>query len=220
MEIEHGLYNSSSERLSSKDVFRDLAKRNVIMLGPPGAGKTTLIQSIKDYYTAVNYISVGDISRNLNQNSDMGRRIKTLHSVTPPSPWPAELVLDLVASAMINCNQSGFFLDGMPRKIDEALLLKSFLSTSEIKIDLILELYVDSITALQRINSRLKSGSNARVECLDHYNIRLDQYFKNIDAIINILRDHNIKYCFIDTGRCSIEDILAELEGFLRHAFI
>lgn len=187
--------------------------KNVILLGPPGAGKTTLMDEVIKMTPSANYISLGEISRSVDPTSQLGARITMLHATR--QPWPADLVVDMVMPHVLNCPR-GFVLDGVPRKTDEALALLEALSYNGIPVDLILHLDATEGICLSRVQERLiaQDSSNARPEKMDHYLARYRLQQESMDGVLGTLQGAGPNYHFIDTTNLSPEDVLMDLASF------
>lgn len=196
-----------------KEGLNTFSKKNVILLGPPGAGKTTLISEVIDIAPGTNYISLGEISRSIDPVSSLGERISILHATR--QPWPADLVVDMVMPHILNSSK-GFVLDGVPRKIDEALALLEALSLNGVRIDLVLHLDAAEETCLARIQERLLSQTpdNARPEKMDHYLARYRLQQGNMNGVLSTLEGLDANYYFINTTNLSPENVLTDLAGF------
>src|SRR4030042_5891555 len=116
---------------------------NLILLGPPGAGKGTQARMIIERYH-IPQISTGDILRKaVKDETDLGRRAKTFMD-------QGQLVSDEVVIGIIDqrlrasdCNP-GFILDGFPRTIAQAEALQSILPKMGKSIDHVINIEVDT----------------------------------------------------------------------------
>ncbi len=91
------LLNNMSEQRSSRtpfetmnddEVLAQIAKMNIILLGIPGAGKTTLSEELVKRHADVDYISLGDISRNLARGSPEQQYLEQLFQSEAPTGDP------------------------------------------------------------------------------------------------------------------------------------
>lgn len=135
-------------------------KMNIVLFGPPGAGKGTQAARLKDEFELV-HISTGDILRNeIEKNSPLGNKAQTFMD-------KGELVPDEVVIGMIeNClnehkDAKGFIFDGFPRTTEQAQALDTLLQKHDTEIDSMLSLEVDDEELVSRIVQRGKDSGRA-----------------------------------------------------------
>lgn len=126
---------------------------NIILLGPPGAGKGTQAKKIQEYYS-LPHISTGDILReNINNNTNLG--IKAKSYMSRGELVPDELLITLIRDRLSkNDCSAGFMLDGYPRTIPQADALQMILTESNKKIDAVLNISVDDRELIRRLSGR------------------------------------------------------------------
>lgn len=137
---------------------------NIILLGPPGAGKGTQAKKIQEYYS-LPHISTGDILReNINNNTGLG--IKAKSYMSRGELVPDELLITLIKDRLSkkDCNE-GFMLDGYPRTIPQADALQMILTESGKKLDVVLNISVDDNELIKRLSGRrmCKCGASFHV---------------------------------------------------------
>jgi len=126
---------------------------NIVLLGPPGAGKGTQAKQIAETF-AIPHISTGDMFRaNLKAETELGKLAKSYMD-------KGELVPDSVTIAMVedrlgkeDCN-AGFLLDGFPRNTEQAAALKEVLTKLGKSVDLALNIAVESSELIGRLTGR------------------------------------------------------------------
>ena len=130
---------------------------NIILFGPPGAGKGTQAKFLCKKYNLF-HISTGEILRNeVEKNSILGKSVReTIESGMLVTDEVILEILRIVMDKDQGDNLSGYLFDGFPRNIDQANLLSDLLDSQEIKIDCILLIEVDEPILLERILSRKK----------------------------------------------------------------
>ena len=131
-----------------------ITKRNIVLLGPPGAGKGTLSEILlKDENLA--HVSTGDIFRaEMGRGSELGKLAKSY--IDSGKLVPDEVVADMVAGKLLSAEcANGFLLDGFPRTIRQAELLESALSKAGKKLDAVVLFDTPEELLLQRLTSRL-----------------------------------------------------------------
>jgi adenylate kinase len=111
-----------------------MAGKNVVLFGPPGAGKGTQAAQLKDFLT-VPHISTGDMFRyHIKNSTELGKTAKSFSD-------RGKLVPDEVTIAMVRDRLSkddvkkGFLLDGFPRSVPQAEALDKILSSLAMRLD-------------------------------------------------------------------------------------
>jgi adenylate kinase len=126
---------------------------NLILLGPPGAGKGTQAERIGASYS-IPHISTGDIFReNLRQGTELG--IKAKGYMDRGELVPDALVIDIVKDRLDSPDcRDGFILDGFPRTVAQADALKGILAAMGMPIDHVLNIQVPSDVVVKRLTAR------------------------------------------------------------------
>ena len=130
---------------------------NLVLFGPPGAGKGTQSQKIVDKYNLV-HLSTGDIFRfNIKNQTELGALAKSYMD-------KGELVPDEVTIQMLkaevekNATAGGFIFDGFPRTIPQAEALDALLTAMNTSITLMVSLEVPEEELLKRLLLRGKDS--------------------------------------------------------------
>lgn len=134
-----------------------IKKKNLVFLGPPGAGKGTLSEVlIKE--TGISHISTGNILRaEIKNETELGKKAKGF--VSSGALVPDELVADMVGEWLgkDECGK-GFILDGFPRTVKQAELLEQALKKIGKKLDCVVYFKAGEELLLKRLTARLTCG--------------------------------------------------------------
>jgi adenylate kinase len=125
----------------------------IMLLGPPGSGKGTQSQKIKENYK-IPAISTGDILReNLDKNTPLG--LKARRYMLAGELVPDDLIIDIVEDKLESADtKKGFLLDGFPRTLAQATKLDAYLEKNDKRLEKVFYLRVDKDILVKRIAGR------------------------------------------------------------------
>ena len=158
---------------------------NVILFGPPGAGKGTQAKYIIEKYKAVQ-ISTGDMLREAVQSgSELGITVKEI--IENGDLVSDDIIMSIIAERIEKQDcMNGFILDGFPRTLNQAKELDKLLELKNMDIDHIIEISVDENLLVSRIENRATESKNIRND--DNANVlknRIIIYKKDTLPVLN-----------------------------------
>jgi adenylate kinase len=136
---------------------------NIILLGPPGAGKGTQAKILVEDRGMVQ-LSTGDMLRAAKTSgTEMGNKVATV--MDAGQLVTDEIVIGLIAEKLDDDAAGGFIFDGFPRTLAQADALGSLLNSKGASLDYVIEMQVDDEALVSRITARSTCGS-----CGEGYN--------------------------------------------------
>lgn len=191
---------------------------NIILLGPPGAGKGTQAKSLESE-RGLKQLSTGDMLRAaVASGSEIGRQAQAVMDA-------GHLVSDDIMVRMIaerieqpDCAH-GFILDGFPRTVPQAEALDRMLAEKGKQLDAVIEIGVDEAALLKRIETRIaqtpedERRADDSAETLEK---RLDVYREQTAPILPYYRDRGLLRT-VD-GMASIDDVARAIDAILKES--
>ena len=185
---------------------------NLILFGPPGAGKGTQARYLVKKLNAFQ-ISTGDMLRNeIQKNSEIGKTI--INDINDGKFVNDEIVDNLIKNVLFDPQKKGkLIFDGYPRSISQAKNLDLLLNSSNQKIDFIFFLNVNKETIIKRIEKRkiLEKRTD------DDSNIilkRYDTYMETTKPVLDFY-SNNANFYEID-GTLEIDQITSKINDILQ----
>jgi adenylate kinase len=187
---------------------------NVILLGPPGAGKGTQAQILQEKYGLVQ-LSTGDMLRaEVASGSALGKQAKKV--MDAGELMPDDIMVEIIANRIVRPDcADGFILDGFPRTTAQAEALDRMLAAKGLSLDHVIEVSVDDAILLDRIRSRI--AQNAGVARSDDnaetLKARLAVYHEQTAPILPFYRKSG-RLETVD-GMRSIAEVTGQIEAIL-----
>ena len=177
---------------------------NLVLFGPPGAGKGTQAARLVEKYHLV-HLSTGDIFRsNIKEGTDLGELAKSY--IDKGALVPDEVTIGMLeAEVNSNSNAKGFIFDGFPRTSAQAEALDAFLSSKDTEVSSMLALEVDENELITRLLERGKSSGRADDQDPGIIKNRI-QIYENETAVLKTYYANQNKFFGIE-GVGSIESI-------------
>ena len=184
---------------------------NLILFGPPGAGKGTQAKLICDLFN-LKQISTGDLLRNeVRKKTDIGKIID--ETISKGDFATDEIVNELIKNVVFDpIKKNKLIFDGYPRSLNQAKNLDLLLNSSNQKIDYIFFLNVKKDTIIKRIEKR-KILEKRADDNLNTILKRYDTYMETTKPVLDFYKKDS-GFNEID-GNQEIGDIFIEIKGIL-----
>lgn len=210
---------------------------NIILMGPPGAGKGTQAVVIADEYH-IPHISTGDMFREaIAQGTELGKKAKAI--IEAGGLVPDELTIDLVKERLSKADcKNGYLLDGFPRTIPQAEALAKMGPEIGRAVNLVINIDTPNEILLDRIAGRRvcpKCGASYHIHNMkplkegicdrcgssliqrkddnpESFKVRLDSYFKQTAPLLDYYKGSNLLYSFDGSiGKEKLHDAVCAL---------
>ncbi|MDR1338643.1 MAG: adenylate kinase [Prevotellaceae bacterium] len=183
---------------------------NIVLFGPPGAGKGTQALKLVEKYNLL-HLSTGDILRaEMKKNSPLGQKVKSL--IEKGELVPDETVIELIREKLnSNKDAAGFIFDGFPRTVEQAKSLDEMLSRESLDIALMLTLEVEEEELISRILLRGQNSGRADDSNPDIIKNRIKVYNEQTSPVAEYYKKQG-KHASVD-NMGTIENTFAQLEA-------
>ena len=169
---------------------------NLILFGPPGAGKGTQADFLINKYNIVQ-ISTGDMLREeVKLGTELGKAAKSI--MDKGNLVSDEIIISMIEKRIIKPDcKNGFILDGFPRTLQQAIDLDNILNKLNINIDKVIEINVEENVLLERITKRAleskltRDDDNSeilknRIVVYKKDTLPVLKYYKNLNKLYSI----------------------------------
>jgi adenylate kinase len=211
--IGYGLdYNNLGRNLASIYKITQQKMTNIVLFGPPGAGKGTQATLLKEKYGLI-HISTGDVFRyNIKNKTALGMLAKSY--MDDGNLVPDEVTINMLEAEVDKTpNAKGFIFDGFPRTSSQAEALDAFLAKKGEIIDGMVALEVPEDLLVERLLERGKTSG--RTDDQDEEKIR--NRFNEYNTKTAVLKDYYAKQnkYFGADGVGSIDEITVRLSDII-----
>ena len=184
---------------------------NIVIFGPPGAGKGTQSNLIVKNFK-LHQLSTGELLRKeIKNNTKLGKQISSI--INAGNLVSDEIVSDLIEKYISDEEyKNKLIFDGYPRNLIQVKNLNYLLKKNNQNIDIVLKLSVSLQTILKRINER-KNLEQRADDSEDIAIKRYKMYEKNIEPVIEFYKES--KLLSVVNGEKSISEISDEISGLI-----
>jgi adenylate kinase len=181
---------------------------NIVLFGPPGAGKGTQADFLTEKYKLI-HLSTGDLLRSqIATKTELGMEAKSL--IEKGFLASDSIVIGMIKSKLQeNIDANGYIFDGFPRTVKQALALDVLLEEIGTSVSGMLCLCVDKEELINRILSRGKTSGRCDDQDVSIIKNRIKVYHEKTEPLRNYYSAQN-KYYRID-GMGSVEEIAQRL---------
>ncbi|SDS04816.1 adenylate kinase [Christiangramia echinicola] len=207
--VGYGLdYDGLGRNLTKVYKRKEKTMTNLVLFGPPGAGKGTQASILKDKYELI-HISTGDVFRyNIKNKTELGLSAKSF--IDKGQLVPDEVTINMLnAEVEKNEGANGFIFDGFPRTEAQAEALSAYLESKGTEVHAMIALEVEDEILVERLLERGKTSG--RKDDADEAVIRnrIKVYYNETAILKNYYQKQN-KYFGVD-GVGSIGEITERL---------
>lgn len=188
---------------------------NIILLGPPCAGKGTQAKYIEDRHGLVQ-LSTGEMLRAaVASGSALGQEAKRI--MDAGQLMPDALMVQMISERVDQPDcKNGFILDGFPRTTAQAEALDRMLAEKGLKLDAVVEIQVGDEVLVDRIQTRISQAGEGERRSDDNVETlrkRLEVYHRQTEPILPYYRSSG-RLLTVD-GMQSIDQVAEDIEGLL-----
>lgn len=187
---------------------------NIIIFGPPGAGKGTQSEGLINKFN-LTHLSTGDVFRmNIKQETPLGVLAKNY--IDKGELVPDEVTIGMVKNFIVeNNNDSGFIFDGFPRTIAQGEALDKILAELDLSIDIVLALQVEEDELVRRLLERGKRSGRKDDQDESTIRNRFKVYQNETEPLLSFYQDQDKMVRVAGMG--SVQDIFNRLTSAIEN---
>lgn len=181
---------------------------NIVLFGPPGAGKGTQSEKLIEKYQLI-HLSTGDLFRkHLGEGTELGKLARSY--MDQGNLVPDDVVIGMVEEKVAeHLDASGFIFDGFPRTVPQAEALDVMLSHHDLTISGMVALEVPEEELKKRIKERAKTSGRVDDQDDEKVNTRIRVYLEETTPVAGFYKEQG-KLTNIN-GVGSIEGIFSDI---------
>ncbi|PSR04533.1 MAG: adenylate kinase [Bacteroidetes bacterium SW_10_40_5] len=187
--------------------------RNIVLFGPPGAGKGTQADKLIEEFKLV-HLSTGDLLRNeIKQGTELGNKAKSL--IDAGKLVPDDVVVGMIEKRLDgHSNAEGFIFDGFPRTNEQAQALDELLDRKNTEVSGLVALEVPEEELIRRLKERGESSGRSDDKDENVIKDRIQEY-EDKTAPLADYYDKQGKYYAIN-GVGEIEEIFERIKAVVK----
>ncbi|MEA3317206.1 MAG: adenylate kinase [Bacteroidota bacterium] len=177
---------------------------NIILFGPPGAGKGTQAKKITKKY-GLEHLSTGDLLREeIKKNTEIGIEAKRL--IDDGNYVTDKMIIEILKSKISSQNKTGYILDGFPRTINQAKELKNIFAEYNTSVTAMISINVNKKELINRLIQRANEHNRPddrdekiiekRLNIYENVTSKVKEYYNNINKHYSINGNNNINQVF------------------------